>query len=59
MNDRILRRQEVEGITGLSRSSIYRLLDCDRFPAPIRLTERRIGWRQSAIEAWIRERETI
>jgi prophage regulatory protein len=36
--ERQLRRQEVEVITGLSASSIYRLLGTGDFPRPLRIT---------------------
>ena len=35
MNDRLLRRQQVEEITGLSRSSLYRLMAAGEFPRPV------------------------
>ena len=37
MQDRLLRRREVEKITGMSRSSIYRLMQEDEFPRPLRI----------------------
>ena len=38
MNDRLLRRREVEELTGLSRASIYRLMRRGRFPRPVRVS---------------------
>ena len=37
VNDRLLRRRQVEEITGLSRSSIYRLMRKGDFPAPVKV----------------------
>lgn len=53
MSDRILRRKDVEQLTGLSRSTIYRHVNAGTFPAPVKLTERLIGWRASAISGWM------
>jgi prophage regulatory protein len=57
MSDRIIRRPEVERMTGLSRSTIYDWMARDTFPAPVRLGIRTIGWRISDIEAWMHTRE--
>ena len=61
--DRVLRRREVEEITGLKRSTILKHVQNGSFPQPIRLTDggRRgaIGWRQSSIQEWIASREPI
>ncbi|WP_420380726.1 helix-turn-helix transcriptional regulator [Marivita sp.] len=56
--DRNLRRQEVETATGLSRSSIYAMMDAGDFPRPIRIGKRAVAWPQSAIEAWLANRPT-
>lgn len=53
MIDKILRRPEVENFTGLSRSTIYEAIAQNRFPKPIRIGKRAVGWRQSTIEAWL------
>jgi len=54
--DRILRRDEVEGLTGLSRSTIYRHIHAGKFPAPIELGSNAVGWRESVINRWIATR---
>lgn len=53
---RILARREVEARTGLSRSYIYKLSKDSAFPKPVKLTEYRIGWIESEIQAWIEQR---
>ena len=53
MTDRILRRPEVEAITGLARSTIYDRVKAGRFPRPVTLGSRSVGWRQSDIENWL------
>lgn len=53
---RILRYREVEARTGLSRSTIYRWQAAGRFPPSVVLGRRTVGWIESDVEAWIRER---
>jgi prophage regulatory protein len=56
--DRILRDAEVRDRTGLSRTTRWRLIQAGKFPAPLKLTNTAIGWRESAVAAWIEARET-
>ncbi len=56
MNPLILKRREVEVLTGLSRSSIYRLASSSQFPKPIPLGPRAVGWRADEIASWIEQR---
>lgn len=52
--DRILRIKTVLDRTGLSRSTLYRRIQAGRFPAQVRIAERCTGWRESAINGWLR-----
>ena len=52
---RILRLPEVQRRTGLSRSTIYVRLDQGRFPKPVSLGARAVGWIESEVDEWIRE----
>ena len=56
MNQRLLRRQEMEELTGLSRASIYKLMRSGRFPLPVRVSAAAFRWRVSDIAAWIQSR---
>lgn len=56
-SDHILRRPAVEIRTGLSRSSLYAMMQRGEFPRPIRLGRRAVGWRLSDIERWLETRE--
>lgn len=56
MFERLLRRNDVETTTGLSRASIYSMMAEDSFPKPIRIGKRAVAWRQSDIAAWIEQR---
>jgi prophage regulatory protein len=58
MNDRILRRPEVERLTGLSRTTLYEWMKRGVFPRPVALGSRLVGWRASDIAEWLAERET-
>ena len=55
--DRLLRRSSVEEVTGLSKASIYRLMDEGSFPPPVRIGTRAVAWPQSAIVEWIEARK--
>ena len=56
MQDRFLRRPEVESLTGLSRSTIYLMISNREFPKPVRIGRRAVAWRESAIQSWIESR---
>jgi prophage regulatory protein len=47
-----LRMRSVMKITGLGRSTIYRLIASKQFPSPVRLTSHAVAWRSTDIEAW-------
>lgn len=51
--DQILRRPDVQRITGLARSTIYEMVARGEFPLPVRLTRRAVGWRHSDIIEWL------
>jgi prophage regulatory protein len=53
MTETILRRPDVEKRCGLSRSTIYQLMTEGRFPRPVRLGKRAVGWRESDIAEWL------
>jgi len=51
-----LRRPAVEKATGLSRSTIYDMMDRGEFPRPIRIGRRAVAWPESAVVAWLAAR---
>ena len=53
VQDRLLRREDVEARTALSRSAIYRLMRCGEFPLPLKIGPRAVRWSASEIEAWL------
>lgn len=58
MSESILRLKEVQARTGLSRSTIYQKLNQSpsKFPQPISLGKRAIGFVESEINDWIQDR---
>ncbi len=57
--DSILRARQTFVTTGLSRSALYSLISKGRFPRPVSLGERAVGWRSSDIQAWIESRVPV
>lgn len=53
---RVLRDPEVEQLTGLSRTTRWRLEKLERFPKRRKLSPGAVGWIASEIEEWIRQR---
>jgi prophage regulatory protein len=46
----------VMSLTGLGRSTIYRLMADDQFPPPVRHTKRIVVWRRADVEQWFETR---
>ena len=59
MQNRILRRSQVEAQIGLSRSSIYQMMSEGEFPLPIKLGKRAVGWSEVEINDWLASRQRI
>ena len=53
-----LRITAVVARTGLGRSTIYRLMAERKFPTPVRLAARAVGWRKSDLDHWGETRPT-
>lgn len=53
---RILRRPEVINAVGLSTATIYRMMAESKFPKPVKLGARSVGWLESDIQAWLEQR---
>lgn len=50
----LLRLREVKAQVGLSRSSIYALMAQGKFPRPVKISTRAVGWPEHEITAWIK-----
>ncbi|WP_420554786.1 helix-turn-helix transcriptional regulator [Neptuniibacter marinus] len=53
MTHKLIKLKDVLAITGLSRSHIYALAQQERFPKPVKLTERSSAWVESEVQEWI------
>lgn len=53
---KLLRLPRVQDLTGFGKSSIYAGVKNCTFPAPVRLSARAVGWRESDIFKWIESR---
>ena len=49
---RFLRIDDITQITGLSRATVYRLVEKERFPRPRRIGDRAVAWVHSEVEEW-------
>lgn len=52
--DRILRLPTVLARTGLSRATLYRKVQAGTFPRQLKIAARCAGWRESAVNDWMR-----
>jgi len=43
-------------MTGLARSTIYRLIAKNKFPGPVQLGERAVAWRRADLDRWSDDR---
>lgn len=57
LEDRYIRLNELAPMLGLGKSTIYRLIQENKFPKQIKLTERTVVWRLSTIHQWVEDRE--
>jgi prophage regulatory protein len=55
--NRVVRWPEVRQQTGLSRTTVWRRIKDKEFPAPLKLTDHAIGWRQSDLDDWLASRQ--
>lgn len=53
---RFIKRQEVEDITGLSCTEIYRRISEGRFPAQVTLGPKAVVWVEAEIYGWMNDR---
>jgi prophage regulatory protein len=54
--DSYLRLPQVKARTGLSRTTIHRLIKKGDFPSPKSLGPRAVGWKVSAVKDWCTSR---
>ena len=53
---RLMKRPEVEVLTGLSRSAIYDLMTRGVFPRAVKLGPKSVAWVEGEVRQWIAEK---
>lgn len=56
MNTQILSSKAVCERTSFSRATLGRLVKAGRFPQPVRITDRRVGFYESEVDEWMQQR---
>jgi len=51
-----LRMPKVVRMTGLGRSTIYRMIAAEEFPRPVRVGKRAVAWRSIDLDRWSADR---
>ncbi|WP_082535873.1 AlpA family transcriptional regulator [Methylibium sp. Root1272] len=54
-----LRMPTVMRMTGLGRSTIYRMMAESKFPRPVRLGSRAVAWRRADLDRWSEARPVV
>lgn len=52
-NYQLLNLNQIIKLTSLSKATIYRNIERGSFPCPIKISIRRVAWRESDISQWI------
>lgn len=55
--ERILRIKEVTELTGISRTTIWRMERNGKFPARVQLGVGSVGWKSSSLQKWMAKRQ--
>ncbi len=56
MAERILRLPQVQEVCGVGRSTLYDWINAGKFPKPVKLGVRAVGWAETEIDAWLEAR---
>jgi prophage regulatory protein len=60
---RILKRRAAEAKCGLSKTALYDKIQKGKFPKPVKLSPKSVGWLESELDQWIeariRERDSL
>ena len=57
--ERVLRVEAVCKRIGYGKSKLYSMLNTGEFPPGIALGPKRVGWRESQVDAWIKSRPIV
>lgn len=58
MAKKLIRRREVEARIGLAYSTIYVMMADGKFPRPIKIGRRAVGWIEEDINNWLSNKIT-
>ncbi|MCY4488004.1 MAG: AlpA family phage regulatory protein [Deltaproteobacteria bacterium] len=50
-----MRADDVVTLTGLAKSTMYRLMSGSQFPAAVKIGPRAVAWKVEEVQAWISE----
>ncbi|WP_417807102.1 helix-turn-helix transcriptional regulator [Thioclava sp.] len=53
MSEQLMKRRDVEELTGFSRTTIYRLMSEGTFPRPLKTSANSVRWRLSDLQSWM------
>lgn len=56
MSEKVLRLPMVLEKIGVCRSTIYAWVSKGAFPSPIQLGERSVGWKETDVDFWLKQR---
>ncbi len=59
MKSNVIRPRYIQALTGLSRTTIWRLERAGEFPKRIKLSSGAVGYKLDDIQAWIDSRELV
>ncbi|WP_207806964.1 helix-turn-helix transcriptional regulator [Parazoarcus communis] len=54
--ERFIRVGEVSSMVGLGKTTIYKYVSTNAFPAPVAIGGNRVAWLESEVLNWMRER---
>lgn len=52
MQKTVLRMPDILALLGISKATLYRMVEEGQFPAPFKIGKRLNGWRLTDIQAW-------
>ncbi|MBD1388427.1 AlpA family phage regulatory protein [Neiella sp. HB171785] len=53
MQDKLISKKSLQNFLGVSQPTLDRMRRKGEFPQPIRLSPKRVAWRQSDVDEWL------
>lgn len=57
--DRLVRNPECTKITGIGKTTRWKLEKRGEFPRRVRISDRAVGWRFSELQAWVKSKKLV